>query len=481
MLLYHSFGYLNLSSHFHGEAGVDGFLLLSGFGLAYGARPEHWLGFAWRRLKRLLPAYWVALALCSIDLWSHGAPPAWRQIVVHAACLHLILGDDYAFAFSMSYWFIGLIVPLYFWFALLRPWILRGHGYAVLGLSAAVATAGGMVLLRWFPEWGASSLGHAPHRLPHFFLGALAGLAYSRRDTPDRFAREPVMLLGLAILAGVVIYFEWAGVPFFLLGGAGIIVLAVMLTAAGERWRVVRPLVLALTAIGGLAYELYLCHQYLMLSVLHRDLLPRLERWLPKDSPFHRSIIMAIAAFVLSLWIAWALRWLVALRDCRRDWPRTARTLVTLTVAGAIATGVLARPPRPPRTRTFELSIEPPTSPLPASIEPVIYFGAREQADLIFIEHDGTGRARFRIDHWGLPSLFSDWLPTSALVTSPVNVIISGEFLEVRSPATTLRSTVPPYAPRAYPVVGTNDLQLAGIEPAARSKVTRSPHVVRSK
>src|SRR4051794_19890339 len=79
VVAYHAGGYLGLPNAVHGEAGVDAFLLVGGFGLAYAARPEPGRAFLARRLWRLLPAYWVALAGCIAFDLSRGTGLPWRE------------------------------------------------------------------------------------------------------------------------------------------------------------------------------------------------------------------------------------------------------------------------------------------------------------------------------------------------------------------------------------------------------------------
>jgi peptidoglycan/LPS O-acetylase OafA/YrhL len=481
VVAYHSFGYLQKTSSFHGEAGVDAFLLLSGFGLAYATRAEPWGAFVWRRLKRLLPAYWIVLALCVLAFWSRGVDLGWRQVVLHATCLHLAWGGEYGFGISMSWWFVGLIVPLYLWFALLRPWLLDGRAYVALGVSLGLAAIGGQLLLKFYPQWGNSEIGHVPHRLPQFFLGAIIGLAYARRDPPERLAREPWLLLGAATFVGMVVWFDWILVAFFSLAGAGIVSVGMLVSAAAERRPLMRPLAGMLAVVGGLAYEVYLCHQFILTAVLPSALMPRLEAWLPRVSHGRRAIVLAIAAFAVSLWVAWVLRWIVAPRDSRRGWRPAVRTLAALTAAAAVAIVPLARPQPPPKTRTFELSITVPQPPVPVSVEPIISFGVHGAADSILMEHDGRGLARFRIDHWGHGPVFSDWRPAAELTAGKVNVVINGDFLELRGAAVGLRCPIPPYDPKAWPAVGINQTRLTDVAPAAVSQVVLSPKVVRMK
>ena len=300
VIFYHAQGYSNIVSRSRADAGVDAFLLLSGFGLAYAAKVEPTWRFLTRRVWRLLPAYWLVLALIVLVNHFRGLPIDAKQVWYHVACVHLIIGDPYTLGISDSLWFIGLIVPLYFIYAALRPWVARdaitlpeldadgkpsdraGAGYALLALAAMVAAVAGWYLQLHYKSWGPMALGHAPNRLPAFFVGAIAGLIARRREPLAGVVGRPMLLLGLTGTAAVALVYGWAGPPLFTIAGSAAIGIAVVVTQASRRWKLLRPTVLLLAGLGAMSYELFLCHQYVMRWIGDSFVLPYVSLHKPR-------------------------------------------------------------------------------------------------------------------------------------------------------------------------------------------------------
>ena len=465
VVLYHAYGFMGLPSRFQGQAGVDAFLLISGFGLAYATRPEPWHRFLGRRLWKLLPAYWLVLAMCAgYELWRGAAVPA-EQLLLQATCLHLIAGDPHAFAINMSFWFMGLIVPLYAWFTLVRPWLAGPRAYAVLGASAAAAWAGGVLLIEFGQAWGVNPLGHAPHRPPIFFLGAALGVAFARREPVERLTREPLLLAALLLLVPVSLAGDWPAFPLALTTGVGVVVAGAFVSSVGERARVVRPLAALLTGVGTIAFELYLCHQYLLITVSEHLLLPRLVDAFPRMPPFGRMLMTACLSLAAAVWLAWLVRWAVAWRESRRTC-RATLPIVALLSVGLVLVGTIPAVLMPkirPRTLSFAVTLAAGTPAPAAASEPVVSFGHPAAGDVVTVEHDGAGRARVGIEHWGRPAVRSDWVPVEALTAEPWEVRIDAAALRVRAGATALASAYPPHVPNAKPMVGRTDVGSKGV------------------
>lgn len=493
VVLYHTYGFLGLPSRFQGQAGVDAFLLLSGFGLAYGTRTEPWYRFLGRRTAKLLPAYWVVLALCvGFERLRGTALPA-DLVVAQALCLHLFTGDRYGFAVNMSFWFMGLIVPLYAWFTLIRRWVAGRHAYAALAASAAVAWGVGVLLLEYGQAWGTASIGHVPHRLPTFFVGAMAGVAFGRRETLDQLAREPWPLAALVLLVPVSVAGDWTAFPIALLTGVGVVAAGMFVSSLGERWRLARPLTFWLTGIGAVAFELYLCHQYVLVRVNQELLLPQVDAWFPQTDPAARLLLSALVSLAAAAWVAWAVRWAVAWRESRRTWrPTLAVVAVTSATLVAAAAVIPARLPKV-RPRTFEIAVVPPAALTPAATapagtsptgtpigpaaawaEPVVYFGHAWAGELVFLEHDGTGRARLGLEQRGRPVVRSEWAPLLAVVGRPVTVRIDSVRVSVEAGGLSLTSPGRTQVPNAKPVFGLNDVGFASTPPTARSRIGRA-------
>ncbi|MDB5294063.1 MAG: acyltransferase [Phycisphaerales bacterium] len=473
VVLYHTFGALRLTNVVNGQTGVDAFLMLSGFGLAYAVRPESTGRFLLRRFARLLPAYWIVLGLCAgFEAWR-GAPASATQLVLNATCLHLIAGPPHGFAINMSFWFMGLIVPLYLAFALVRRWLVRGAGYGVLGVAIAAAWAAGVWLYLGIPWW---EIGHVPHRLPLLFVGAVLGVAVRRGDGFDRLAREPMLMAAVVLLVPVSLSMTLLGFPISVAAGFGVIALGAMIASAADRWRAAKPVAALATGLGAISYELFLCHQYLLVTVGPELVSPRLAARFPSLTAGARDAMTALLMLAVALWVAWVVRWLVAPRESRRTWRPTLATAGIASAALLVAAAILPPQAMNVRPRTFRVAVTVP-SPPPASAvtEPLVGFGHPKAADLVVLGHDGLGRVRIGVEHMGTPPVWSGWAGAAAATARPVEVTIDTSAITVRAGDLTARSPGPPHVPNAKPTFGRNDVGLKVAILEAVSEVRRLP------
>lgn len=105
-----------------GFLGVDLFFFVSGFCLFYpyartafeGTAPQTLAEFARRRIWKILPSYYVALAVFSAMHWSWFASPAdgGRQILLHASFLHPLFSDSFG-SISGPFWTLGVEMQYY--------------------------------------------------------------------------------------------------------------------------------------------------------------------------------------------------------------------------------------------------------------------------------------------------------------------------------------------------------------------------------
>ena len=191
IILYHAGGVLVWQNFFHGDLGVDIFVLLSGVGIALGARSESAAAFLRRRFLRIYPAYWVVLTvfLLANFLLLH-VPYTPFNIAVHYLGLQGLFGDAIGFSIDDSFWFITLIVGWYVAYAALRRQFTRPDRVVLWGgvLSAAVAYA-------YFETGQAGCFGHIGLRLPGFFAGLLVGMLL--RDGRLELPLSPALAAGL--------------------------------------------------------------------------------------------------------------------------------------------------------------------------------------------------------------------------------------------------------------------------------------------
>jgi len=119
-----------------GFIGVDLFFFISGFCLFYpyaralvDGRPRQSLAtFAYRRAIKIVPSYYLSLALVVALGWAHFASPAdaFAQIVAHATFVH-VFNDDTFGGINGVLWSLAIevqfyvVFPLVCWCALRRP------------------------------------------------------------------------------------------------------------------------------------------------------------------------------------------------------------------------------------------------------------------------------------------------------------------------------------------------------------------------
>ena len=171
ILLYHAGGVLKWDNWLHGEVGVDIFLMISAFTLVLTSRDLPAKVFLKRRLLRIYPSYWAAIAFFVIfDDKFFGSNYSATSIVLHVLGIHGFASGVYFSDISDSFWFISLILAMYLVFLVLRrrladiSYILGVGMLLTVGTCAAYIAAehnGGLIQLAV--------------RIPSFFLGLVAG------------------------------------------------------------------------------------------------------------------------------------------------------------------------------------------------------------------------------------------------------------------------------------------------------------------
>lgn len=299
ILTYHVCGVTGFPNFTHGEIGVDIFVLLSGAALALSHRPDEGAGrFLWRRLARLLPAYWIALTL----FWQLGVQVLGRahtptDIWSHYLAIHPWWGDKYLLGFNDSFWFLGLIVPLYVVYTFLRRWLDRMD----LVVGAGLILAFGLTYYTARIAAQPALFVHLGLRPPIFFLGLLFGTLLR-----DGTVRVPLTAwIGLGVLltwygtfyTGLLVGYNLAGFAVFFAYWA----LRANAPAAGDRL-----LCRALGGLGLLSYEVFLLHQPLIREYNHR------AWWtIQGQGPNEWQVAVGAAvALLLTLPLAWLLRWI---------------------------------------------------------------------------------------------------------------------------------------------------------------------------
>ena len=313
VVLNHAGGTLVWQNLLHGDLGVDMFLILSGLGLALSGSSASPREFMFRRLRRVMPAYWVVLTIfwaLNTNVLQLSYEPA--DILLHYLGLHAWFGDQYAFSFNSSFWFISLILVLYGLSAWLRPWLLPPDRLILIG-----GTLSTVVALACFFSNQPGMLGHLGLRVPGFFLGLLAG-------TIMRTGRLELNLsVGLGLGLFVVSYVPYTiGIVFHPGVVAGLLMTAYVFALrtrlpAGARGR----LGSILGFFGRYSFEIYLLHQPFIREYSYYVL----GRFFDLPSPqSHHLILAMVGGFVLSLVLSIELQRLLARLPSRSQSSGTA-------------------------------------------------------------------------------------------------------------------------------------------------------------
>ncbi len=255
VIAYHGGGVLRLPNWLHGELGVDIFLVVSGFTLARSSNDLSWGAFLRRRLLRIFPAYWIALA-AFIWLERHffGSPFSNADIVAHVLGVHtfVVAHPEFFSSINDSFWFISLIVLLYVVFLPIRR---RRHDLAVvLGVGLLLSA---VVYEFYNLNESSGGIGHLAVRAPDFFIGVAAAQILGNAETELKLTP----LLGAGLIAFCFVGLNYGYAPFYSFAGSALIL--VFLTVRSSFWRHHdgRVLLRGLSLIGIYSYEIFLFHQ----------------------------------------------------------------------------------------------------------------------------------------------------------------------------------------------------------------------------
>jgi peptidoglycan/LPS O-acetylase OafA/YrhL len=281
--------------HF-GYLGVHLFLVLSGFCLTYplaqGPLRVDLARFARRRAWRILPPYYVALALFIVWRVVLDYTPSGGNILTHVLMIHN-LWPQWMGSINGPFWSLALECQLYALFPLLigcfRRWGVRRTLLATLALTLTYRTWVWCVhdfQDNTFPGLPDIWCYFLPGRMFEFVLGMVAAVVLTRPDPLPSVRHARRYLMGIAGFGalGLASSTQWSpyapvtdvlwGLAFF-----SLIMYVGTRNALGFPLLAGRPLVW----LGGISYSVYLIHDPLMQQAakIVRSLgLPPLVTWL---------------------------------------------------------------------------------------------------------------------------------------------------------------------------------------------------------
>lgn len=248
-----------------GRAGVIAFFAISGFVIASTIRGPQWEGtaqFAVKRLFRLYPAYWLALAASYLFIWlPQNRIPDVQRVLANVTMLPTLFGVENAmghfWTLEVEFLFYLLVVVLFLSGRLHSPRLVAGLA-CVLALKPAGYIAGKLTWAAGQGHWG-----EVPTCLAIMLWGSLLRSAYDPRATPG--ANLKAWRTGPIVLSTVFVVGRAAGIGGLIKGTdtltylAGLGTLWGLLLFAGfalssQRWP------RFLVWLGTISYSTYLFH-----------------------------------------------------------------------------------------------------------------------------------------------------------------------------------------------------------------------------
>lgn len=275
---------------------LSGFLLFRDFARAVvrGDRAADVAGYAKRRIARIMPAYYVALAGAVALLWGWGDEVGFRPVSEGELTLFAAFSQNYSadtlLRFNPVLWTLALEVAFYIAlpFIGMLAYRLGGPRRTALLLAAFVALGIGWNAAVHYGEWGKVAFYALPSYLPYFAFGMLMSLTLERQlARGGRPSLAPGVTAALMVGGFLLVALDgfWhattdepgldAAIGVFQDLPAGIGFSAVIAAAAfgGGRaveWTRFRPIV----EMGVISYGFYLWHVPLILFVKRLGLLP---------------------------------------------------------------------------------------------------------------------------------------------------------------------------------------------------------------
>ncbi len=276
----------------YGRFAVVVFIVLSGFSLALSPARHGWRldavsEFARRRARRILPAYWAALAFSLAVAWliipqpGHGVPDA-KSVIVNGLLVQNIVP---AHSPNAAFWSMAVEAQLYILFPLLLL-MVRRRGAAVMLATVAVVVAAVGIFGPHIAGLDTFVIQSPPDLAALFAVGILTagivGAGQARRSWP--WPR-----LALAAAAPVLAVIWWQGSVWTLdhlywvdlaLGPAIACLLAAL--ATGRPAPLLRVLdARPLRRLGSCSYSLYLTHAPIVAVVCERIVAGRVRQGVP--------------------------------------------------------------------------------------------------------------------------------------------------------------------------------------------------------
>jgi peptidoglycan/LPS O-acetylase OafA/YrhL len=309
----------------NGYFSVDIFFVLSGFLVARPfiraaqgvGRPASYAQYLWRRVRRVVPAYWANLLILSVLIWlgSGESPLGFVDALAHLSFLFWYSLPANTVPFNPVWW----TLPIEWWAYFVLPFLALALKrvpvwlYVVLVLAFVLWTRIGFVSHFFAGDqsfwWQAQDFRNLRARFDQFAIGVLAAWYFERGIGP-RQARA-AGLAGLFLFALTFVHVGWfvprwlheAIRPWMYVHYSALAVsVSLIVLAIASGWRPLarcfegRVLMLA----GTMSYSLYLWHYPVFQWVMRAS--PTFQDW-----PLAARAALALVLAALTTWLAYRL------------------------------------------------------------------------------------------------------------------------------------------------------------------------------
>jgi peptidoglycan/LPS O-acetylase OafA/YrhL len=235
-----------------GELGVDIFLIMSGFLLVRSSKNLPLKDFIRNKFFRIFPPYWTALVLfIALNGLFLDKTFSIKNILIHTLGIQGIFSPHFFFDINQSFWFIPLIIFSYALFLIVRKKI---HDTSFLIFVCGLSTA--LLTIFFFYTNNVDALNTIPARLISLFLGIILGQIYQ----DGQLSFNINLLLGTGALFFYIKFLTGTGFAYTI-AALCIIFFWLALRKLLSRIHIGRQLLLTISSLGLISYEIFLFHQ----------------------------------------------------------------------------------------------------------------------------------------------------------------------------------------------------------------------------